>query len=511
MMIPVGRIEQASVSPGWRRAALGVLAIGVGLRLVLWLQNPALWFDEVAVALGVLERDAGELLGRLGRAQVASPGFLLTTKALVAVAGDGELVLRLPSLLAGVLALFLMHDLARCVLPAPAATAALALFAVAHPAVFYSAQVKPYSIDLAVALMLTCAAWRIVRRFATPGAAAASAWGWLVACGAVGLWFSLPAVFVVAGLWCGLGAVALYRRARGVATPLSIAFVVWAGSFAALYLVHLRHSLGDAWLVEFWGGSGEPGSPVDGAFAPLGASLSEAVRWTGAAIIGLFDRVAYLQWPGLGVFLFSVGVGWALLRRRALVALLLLPPSMALVASALRLYPFFGRLMLFALPALLIFAGMGLAVIARARPAGRWIALALFIAVLIGPARRAARGAWLGPTRPEVRAALHDLVSDRLPGEPLYVSRGAALLWSFYAPRVGVGQQDVILGGPPGTERDDIERLCEAGGGRAWMLVAHALARDERTLRGAVADHGSVLEERRFGSAWLWCCSLTTR
>ena len=52
------------------------LALGILVRLVQYFSNRSLWFDEVAVALNLQERNYSELLGALSYDQAAPPLFL---------------------------------------------------------------------------------------------------------------------------------------------------------------------------------------------------------------------------------------------------------------------------------------------------------------------------------------------------------------------------------------------------------------------------------------------------
>jgi hypothetical protein len=79
----------------WTRTTLAVVWVGVGLRVAQWLGNPSLWLDELQLVRNILDRRTVELLFHgLDRGQVAPVGYLLTTKMVTLIFGDGELALR---------------------------------------------------------------------------------------------------------------------------------------------------------------------------------------------------------------------------------------------------------------------------------------------------------------------------------------------------------------------------------------------------------------------------------
>ena len=79
------------------------VALGTVVRLRLYLARRALWFDEAAVALNVVDRSFLELLAPLDFRQTAPPLFLWLERTAVLLGGPNELALRAPALVAGLL------------------------------------------------------------------------------------------------------------------------------------------------------------------------------------------------------------------------------------------------------------------------------------------------------------------------------------------------------------------------------------------------------------------------
>jgi hypothetical protein len=86
--------------------------LGVAGRCRRYFACLSLWYDEAYLLLNVFNKPFIELAGPLQEEQVAPPLFLFLLRGLYLLAGPGEWVLRLPSFLAGLAALFLMIPLA---------------------------------------------------------------------------------------------------------------------------------------------------------------------------------------------------------------------------------------------------------------------------------------------------------------------------------------------------------------------------------------------------------------
>jgi hypothetical protein len=342
-------------------AALALVAVGVVARIVRYLVNRSLWRDEAALAVNLIDRSFGQFAAPLDYDQAAPLGFLWLEKVSLIAFGSGEYALRLLPLLAGLGAVFVFFKVARELLEPREALLALLLFSISEPLVFYASEVKQYSTDVLACLLIVWPAALIARRGATPQRLIA-----LALLGVAGLWLSMPAAFVCAGVGLALAVDPLRRRA-GIAAllPLLAVGALWAASFTAEYVVLLRPMRGNEFLEATW----------SNYFAPLPFSL-EALDWYRRTFFGLFNDPLGLPSVEIAGLLFLVGLV-ALLQRVPIHALLLiLPVGFALVASLLHLapfptnanyhladryYPFFGRLILFSVPLLLPFVAAGIA------------------------------------------------------------------------------------------------------------------------------------------------------
>jgi len=159
-------------------------------------------------------------------------------------------------------------------------------------------------------------------------------------------------------------------------------------------------------------------------------------------------------------------------------------PAFAFVASGFGLYPFQGRHLLFAAPALYALLAAGIWTLHRFRPvlmtavATTAVTLIAFWTIPAGPSNP-----WLQVTsREELRPVLAQVVEQYRPGDAVYVYYAAHAAYAYYqdaglAPAVEVFLED---GWPTGRLALQLEhaRVAAAGHRRLWLLFAH-LSEDE--------------------------------
>lgn len=332
-------------STGWLRSEVAIAlitAIAIALRLIQYLAKTSMSFDEAALALNAIHRSYSTILDQLDFNQGAPPLFLLLQHATQAALGKGEYSFRAVPLVAGVLSPILMIPFARrLLLDARASMLALALFAFSESLILYSATGKQYELDVLAAVAVYLVALNVIEltsfRWTTI---------WAIV-GAISIWISFAAVFVIAGL--GLGLIvrdAVLHRWRSVALH-SFAAATWLSSFAAVYFVsvvdlsHLEKSLQS----ESAGGS--PASSVPRTVA--GAIRSDL----GIGRLDLIGQDVGRVVASLAIVLIVVGLAAFVRDRRPTMAALLAAPFLVtLLASELGRYPLFPRTLLFLTPAL---------------------------------------------------------------------------------------------------------------------------------------------------------------
>lgn len=191
---------------------LATVLIGISLRFLRFAMVRPLWCDEAYLATSILSRDFKTLFSPLEYGQIAPSGFLLGTWLNVATWGASEVSLRAPAIIMGVAALAFFPWAIRPLAKREVCWVATVLLAVSIFPVRLASELKPYSIDLCLSvLLLGCAARSLAdssakRTLIHRQNKGNHAWFWfglfLLLCVATP-WISFPGVFVAGGMIAG--------------------------------------------------------------------------------------------------------------------------------------------------------------------------------------------------------------------------------------------------------------------------------------------------------------------
>jgi hypothetical protein len=284
----------------------------------------------------------------------------------------------------------------------------------------YAAELKPYSLDAAVAAALALVA---IRELKVEGTGRIP-WRLLLT-GCVALLLSLPSAFVCAGAVAAVGFTAIRRRdTRGIMVAVGLA-AVWATLFVATYEVWYRPVASSPYMQQFWEATFlRPGTPA------LAARFGQAWEDTalGVSVLGGFI-------PGFLAALALLGLVVVAHRRSIPVALILgAPILLAFAGSVAGRYPIASRTTLFAAPALAILIGAALeSLIDWARhTVARIPAQAAACVLVIFPALIAARLTFAESESEDVEAAVRQFVARADAAEPVYLYHRATTSWTFY-------------------------------------------------------------------------------
>lgn len=474
--------------------ALLLIAIGAAARLAHLLADRSLWLDEAMLALNIVSRSFAALLQPLDYAQGAPLGFLMLEKLAVTLWGPNETALRCVPFLAALGALVAFHFLAQRVLPRRDALLALALFALSPALVYYAAEVKQYALDACCTTLVLLTALQVDAHPQRHSAGALFA-----ALGAIAVWLSHPAVFVLAGA----GTYLIVRRWRagdrpGVTRMIVIA-VVWSISFAIDVGISLQHLAANRFLLGYW----------QAGFPPLPTSLAALLWYPTAAgellSLGLIAPFSTEHAPVAIVAWVAAGLGACWCYRHPWSAFLLLSPIVvAFAAAVVGVYPFAGRLLLFAIPivVLILAAGAGVAWRPTERSgasAGVLVAAALLIVTSINLVR------WLAaPQKEDIRHVLATMHPHLAPRDVIYVHNRAAHAFAYYTSvtqRFSMGDATLVQG--QARQKDEAEWAAAEvqgllGRRRVWTVFSGRWSwspRDQEVLLATLAAHGRKLEE----------------
>ena len=409
-----------------------VLGVGLGLRVLLFLGGYSLGLDEARLALNIASRPYDHLLSPLDLDQSAPLLFLWLERLSVQLFGVNEFALRVIPLAAGLGNVLLAFLVFRRLLDARGALLGTGMVAFAPILVHYSGEVKQYSSEALATLIIlgVTLSW-----LEAPSNGARLR---LLSAGAIAVWISAPAVFILAG---AMGAL-LFASLRGDSRSrrvLAEATMLWGCSFWLAYLLVYRNAAASPYMRRFWAPAFLSPDGLDSL-----PQIWRAVRdvlW--ALLMGnepiVRSEVAALGLDGVAVLLLVLATcgAWRMLRLHGAERFLLITVALlaALAAGAIGKYPIAPRVMIFAAPLLTLLIAGGVEMILLARSgvwgvAGWWLSGALLLTrPLLGAGLE---GVLLDPGG-HLRPVIEQLRRQRQPADAVYVFAGSIPAWAFYS------------------------------------------------------------------------------
>jgi hypothetical protein len=351
---PLSVLAPGSSEPRWVVPACWLfVALGILIRLIRYLVDYPIWHDEAFLAASLWDRDYAGLLLPLEYGQVAPWLFLAIERTAVGWLGYSEQALRLFPTVCSVVSLLLLCFVSGRVMRGPARVLAVAVLATAFYPIRHGAEIKPYASDLLAALVLLAPAIEWVR------SRDSSRWWWiLTATAPILVALSYPAVFVAGGISVALAPSVLRLRRRRIRLAFVSYNLVLAASFAAVYFsctFSQAAEMGEEYRRGYWAGS----------FPPLDRPWRLPI-WLLDMHTGTMMAypVGEKHGASLGTLLCFL-VGCLSLYRRSrttMMALLVAPFGMGLIAAAVGKYPYGGtaRTMQYLAPSICLLAGLGL-------------------------------------------------------------------------------------------------------------------------------------------------------
>jgi hypothetical protein len=377
------------------RIVWGFVWLGVIARLLGYLVRKPLCVDECMLAEHFLNRGYRDLAVPLLNGQMAPVGFLSIELTCVKLFGFSEWSLRLFPLLCGIGGLFLFRHLASRLLTGVPLALAVGCLAVAKGPVGLSYDVKPYSCDLAVALVLLILAVECLRNPQENR--------WLLGLAAavpIVLFLSFPAVFVCGAISLGLLMPICRRRdeQRNYATwsaYLTYNFALGC-TFAAVIAISANPDAVEvkAFMEDYWSKSG--------GFPPIAEPLRLALWMVDVHLGEKIFAIPYGSDNGGGAICFvCCAIGAIVMYRgpqRHILTIFLAMFGLCFVAAVFHRYPYGGhfRLVQFLVPAISVTAGLGAAALLGRIPgphSGR-LAWGLMLAMTVFCIARSVREAW---------------------------------------------------------------------------------------------------------------------
>lgn len=379
--------------------------------------------------------------------------------------GTSEMALRLVPLLAGLLSVLVFAKIARRLFDYPFAVMALAFFVFNSNIVYYSSEVKQYSLDVLAAVTMSYLTLELLVDLANK-----KKWFFISLLGSVFIWCSQPVVFVLAGVWLALGVRIL--RKKETLKNLCLPTLCWTISFGIFFYSQILPSLQNTGLVNYH----------TEYFMPLRFWESESWRWYGHSFLRILGNPGgfFFKWLALP---FALLGGYSLWKKSSAAHwfLFVTPMMIAFLASGLGLYSTIPRLLLFAGPAILLLVNFGLFFSfekTKMVPYRSWIIGIISTVLVLQSFLNTAIHNMVKFKREEITTALIDIEKNRQPTEELYAYAFTDAALRYYLPTYP-NCTPTIYGQPLYKDwQADFSNL--KSGQRIWLLFSHYKSKQGR-------------------------------
>jgi hypothetical protein len=338
------KVRQKLLSDPLTTVSILIVLFGILVRVVQYVNNRALWGDELMLALNIVERSYADFLKPLDHIQAAPPAFLWVERLSVDLFGNNEYALRLFPLISGIISLIAFYKLAQWTVSAIAVPIAVLLFACLRYPVYYATELKQYSSDVMVALLLSLLLIALQGQMLSKGRSLL-----LGLIGAVAVWFSHPAIFVLGGMETANLITTPAEKRKAILLNRWPSYLIWLISFGGLYVSLTSKVAANQVLQRQWGKE-YPDSIFD---IPWLLDSFGRFFYRPMGFSGIGDGIAYVA------FVIGCIVFFKINRNKFLV--LISPIAATLVATYLHKYPFRGRLILFLTPFVILIIAEGIA------------------------------------------------------------------------------------------------------------------------------------------------------
>lgn len=328
-----------------------LMALAALVRFAIFLQSRDLFLDEVNLARNLYERGYSDLLHPLDYEQFAPPLFLWIAKTSSLLFGFSEMALRLFPYLSSIASILLLVYLIDLLLDKKYAIYPLALFAGGYLFLHYGTELKQYSSDFMVTLLLLIAALKSDKHFREKKFLLA----WILI-GSIAIWLSMPAIFI-------LFAIGVYWLSRVLQTNErkalpAIVFIgsTWLVQFALYFFLVLKKQIASDYLQNYHAHS----------FLYFPGSLSNIIHDL-KVLSGLVGHLGGFTTLALACNSFLLVIGaMALYQKEKLRSVLFfLPIASLLLAALLHKYALADRLALFIFPVLFVLLAYGIEMLFR--------------------------------------------------------------------------------------------------------------------------------------------------
>lgn len=314
--------------------------------MVNFIYNRSLWIDEAMLSTNIICKSYLELLKPLDMNQVAPVGFLIIEKTFINIFGEYDWALRIFPLMSYFLSIYFLYRL--CILVFDSKILAItttAIFSLNVLLIYFSSEVKQYSSDVLISVLIFYSTFYFNKERSQKALLL------LTIIGIVGIWISNICIVILFTSSLFL----IYKRnikQDKYDNSIIIPIAAWAMFFLFYYFLFINHHPLKSYMLDYWSNCG--------AFLPNNLFSPEFYNFIYFKLGLIFNYMfRFRTYWFLGFIVFLIGLISSLMERNKIV-LLIFPLFIHLGLSALKLYPFDTRLILYQIPLFIVFFVKGM-------------------------------------------------------------------------------------------------------------------------------------------------------
>lgn len=408
-----------------------LIFFGITARMVEYFINHTLWLDEAGLAITIIKLNYLELLKPLPYYGLVEPViFVLVVKFFTKLWGYSEFIFRLFPLITGLGTLALSYPLGKNFLKTKAIPVFICLFAFSRFGIYYSREARQYSLELFVSVLLVLFSIYVFKsKFNIKK---------IIFLGIIGIfsiWCSYTSIFVLAGL--GLALILEFiidRKKYNYKSLISLLIIgfIWIINFFLDYFLIIkaeRAGYSSVYWVNY--------------FAPFPPNNLMELWWYPKNFFYVLNNplglTFYLNNPRnipyfLIVFQYIIVISLIIFgtyslwkdRKRFFLFIIYFPLIVLFIFTILKIYPIWGRLVLFILPMFYLLIAEGaiklLEVFSKKiKYVGKSFGIIIIILFLIYPVGYSLLNMIKPEARNETKPAIEYYFSHRKPSDKVYI------------------------------------------------------------------------------------------
>lgn len=304
-----------------------IILLGIYFRIKYFAFNRAFWGDEIAILVNLRNPSWLSVFYPLSMGQSTPPLYLLISKIQYTLFKDGnlELIFRSIPLLSSILSIFAFYYMCkRFVKNKICQIICMIIFCLNFHFIYFAQEFKQYSSDILIFILILLSYFHIDLNNKKSSIIYSSLY-------AIAIWFSYTSLFAMgAVLLTMLLQKANIKKLFKFALPLIISFI--------LFYINLKHLANSDYLHTYW----------NNGFITLNTFFEIFIKAWKFFLTGINGTSCYIVFFILGII--TAFINFKDSRNKLQLASL----AFMLAASAMHLYPFFGRTSLYLFPVFII-------------------------------------------------------------------------------------------------------------------------------------------------------------